>query len=105
MFLQILVQSRKEKTTRIVLYHPKSKFLKILIEKNGKDMRRQVSEIKGSYEVLMSANAGPAALSIRGHHGFNPYALILSDTYAFVSPYHYHEAGELPLLRFTVHAK
>jgi hypothetical protein len=96
--------SDKTKTTRVVLYHPKSQFLKTLVEKNGKGIRRQVSEIKGSYKILMSANPPADAISIHGHHGFNPYSLLVSDRYAFVSPYHYHEAGKLPVLKFTVHA-
>jgi len=95
----------QRKTTRIILYHPRSKFLKTLVEKNGKGMHRQVSEIRGSYDILTSMKAHPSAISVRGHHGFNPYSLLISDTYAFVSPYQYHEAGELPLLKFTVHAR
>jgi hypothetical protein len=79
--------------------------LKTLVEKNGKGMHRQVSEIRGSYDILTSMKAHPSAISVRGHQGFNPYSLLVSDTYAFVSPYQYHEAGELPLFKFTVHAR
>jgi hypothetical protein len=96
--------SDPKKTTRIVLYHPRSSFLPILIQKNGKRLQDQIGEIKRSYEIVNSANADVKALHIRGHFGFNPYSLLISDRYAFLSPYHYHEAGKLPLFKFSAHA-
>ncbi len=96
--------SDPKKTTRIVLYHPRSSFLPILVRKNGKRLQDQIGEIKRSYEIINSSNADAKVLDIRGHFGFNPYSLLISDRYAFLSPYHYHEAGRLPLFKFSVHA-
>jgi hypothetical protein len=92
------------KTTRVVLYHPRSPFLRTLIEKNGKRFEDQIGDIKRSHTILTASQVNPEALSVRGHFGFNPYTLVVSDRYAFMSPYHYHEAGKLPLLKFSRHA-
>ena len=89
------------KRTRIVLYHPQSKFLSTLIEKNKKELSRQKAEIKASYDLLFSAAARPGKIELHGHHGFNPYSLLISERYAFLSPYHYMEAGKLPILKFS----
>jgi hypothetical protein len=96
--------SDPKKTTRIVLYHPRSNFLPILVKKNRKRLQDQIGEIKRSFEIVSSPNADPRALDIRGHFGFNPYSLLISDRYAFLSPYHYHEAGKLPLFKFSAYA-
>jgi hypothetical protein len=96
--------SDRTKTTRIVLYHPRSSFLHTLIQKNGKRFQDQIGEIKRSYEIVKNAKADVKALDIRGHFGFNPYSLLVSDRYAFLSPYHYHEVGKLPVFKFSAHA-
>ena len=96
--------SDPNKKTRIVLYHPQSRFLHTLIEKNGKRLQDQIGEIKRSFEILNGAEAPSEALSVRGHFGFNPYSLLISDRFAFMSPYHYREAGKLPLFKFSIHA-
>ncbi len=94
----------REKITRILLLHPRSNFLDVLIRKNKKTQAQQMEEIQRSFDVLQNIATRPEALDIRGHHGFNPYSLILTANYAFVSPYFLNERGALPLMKFTSHA-
>ena len=89
------------KETKIVLYHPKSKFLEILDAKNKKGLDRQISEIRGSFNLLIESAVHPQNFSIRAHHGFNPYSLILSENKAFMDTYLLNARGALPRLIFT----
>lgn len=75
------------KTTRIVLLHPGSDFLPVLIRKNGKTIAQKIEEIKRSFNALEGDRARPEAIEFRGHHGFNPCSLILTDDFAFVSSF------------------
>lgn len=87
--------------TKVVLLHPKSEFIGVLVKKNKKTRVQQIEEIRRSFDVLRAAAANLGNLEIRGHHGFNPFTLILTDRYAFVSPYLFNERGSLPLLKFS----
>ena len=89
------------KDTKIVLYHPQSKFLEILDAKNKKGIERQISEIRGSFDLLMEARMHSNNFSIHAHHGFNPYSLILTENKAFMDPYLLNNRGALPRLIFT----
>jgi hypothetical protein len=89
------------KKTRIVLLHPKSGFLRVLVKKNTKSLRQQVEEIRRSYNIVQALRAAGTSVDVRAHHGFNPYSLILSENYAFVSQYMFNERGGLPLLKFA----
>jgi hypothetical protein len=89
------------KRTRIVLLHPRSDFIDILINKNKKTRSQQIEDIKSSFDVLQISPGRPELLEVRGHYGFNPFTLILTDNYAFVSPYMFNERGALPLMKFT----
>jgi hypothetical protein len=90
-----------QKSTRLVLLHPKSKFLPVLIEKNRKTLEMQIGDIKRTYNTLSKESQSVERLEIRGHFGFNGFSLTLGDAYAFVSPYLYNESGALPLLKFS----
>jgi hypothetical protein len=92
------------KDTKIVLYHPQSKFLEILDAKNKKGIDRQISEIRGSFHLLMEARVHSHNFSIRAHHGFNPYSLILTENKAFMDTYLLNNRGALPRLIFTSNA-
>lgn len=89
------------KTTRIVLLHPESDFMHVLIRKNKKSLDVQRAEIKRSHDTLKSYKWHAGCFDLRGHHGFNPYSLILTDTYTFVSTYFFNESGQLPLFRYS----
>jgi hypothetical protein len=89
------------KDTKIVLYHPKSKFLEILDAKNKKGLDRQISEIRGSFNLLKEARVHPQNFSIRAHHGFHPYSLILTENKAFMDTYMLNARGALPRYIFT----
>ena len=94
-----------DKRTRIVLYHPQSQFLPTLVQKNKKELSRQKAEIKASFDILSSGSFGPGKIELRGHYGFNPYSLLISERYAFLSPYHYMEAGKLPVLKLSARGR
>ncbi len=87
--------------TRVLLYHPRSAFLKTLVAKNKKGLDRQISEIRGSFEILAAAKVHADNFEIRAHSGFNPYSLVLTEDHAFMYPYLYNESGALPMLKFS----
>lgn len=86
--------------TKILLLHPRSSFLKTLIKKNGKSLRRQREEIQASRDVINSYKWSDGCLDLRAHHIFNPYTLIIGDEFAFVSTYFLNESGQLPLFKY-----
>lgn len=90
-----------KKFTSVVLLHPKSDFLDVLIKKNGKSIEQQRSDIEHTYRTLRTTARSTRRLEIRGHHGFNGYSLTMGDSYAFISPYLFNEAGALPLMKFS----
>lgn len=90
-----------KKFTSVVLLHPKSEFLDVLIRKNGKSLEQQRSDIEHTYRTLRTTVRSTKRLEIRGHHGFNGYSLTMGDSYAFISPYLFNEAGALPLMKFS----
>jgi hypothetical protein len=87
--------------TKVVLLHPKSEFVGVLVKKNKKTRVQQIEEIRRSFDVLRAVATNLGNLEIRGHHGFNPFTLILTDRYAFVSPDLFNERRSLPLLKFS----
>ncbi len=89
------------KDTKVVLYHPQSKFLEILDAKNRKGLDRQISEIQGSFRLLKGFAIHSGNFGIHAHDGFNPYSLILTENKAFMDPYLLNARGALPRFIFT----
>lgn len=87
--------------TQILVLHPRSPFLKTLVAKNGKLFETQVDEIRRTFRVVehLRKQFGEG-FEIRGHDGFNPYAMFLGDKQAYIMPYYLNEAGQLPVMIF-----
>ena len=89
-----------DQETNIVLLHPKSSFLSILIRKNRKSAARQVEEIHHSFRIIMDSLVPGSRAQLRGHFGFSPSTLIATEEVAFSSPYYFMESGALPMFKY-----
>jgi hypothetical protein len=87
----------RDKSTAIILLHPKSEFIDTLIKKNGKSKSAQIEEIKRSYNAITGGAVSP--VKVFGHHSFNPASLVMSENFAYWSPYFYMESGGLPMFK------
>jgi hypothetical protein len=94
-------RAKNHKKTWIILIHPRSEFLPVLIKKNGKQRTTQLDELRRSFDIINELRKISAAIDIRGHHLFNPYSLIITEDQASVMPYFYNESGDLPMLTFS----
>ena len=95
------------KRTRIVFLHPASELLRLpaFLSKVDKDQRAQVSDIARGYRALRDGASATAPVQIRGSHSIFPCTYVISETYAFQSPYLCTKSGELPILRFAPEGK
>jgi len=89
------------KSTRFVFLHPRSDYLHSLIKKNGKSHEGQVGDIRRGFEALCETPDRKSAIEIRGSYGVFPSSYLISERYAFVSPYLCAEGGSLPIFRFA----
>jgi hypothetical protein len=102
--MQELIQERAsdpEKTTRLVFLHPKSEYINLLIQKNKKTRAAQIHDIERSYRALATAPDSKSSIEVRGSHGMLTSSYLVSERYAFVSPYLSAERGSLPVFRFA----
>lgn len=87
--------------TYILVLHPRSDFLPILVKKNHKLLEAQIDEILRTYRVVEGLRSKHGdSFEIRGHDLFNPFSLFLGDDEAYVMPYFLNEAGQLPVCIF-----
>jgi hypothetical protein len=89
------------KSTRFVFLHPKSDYLRSLIKKNGKSYEAQIGDIQRGFQALCEMPNRKSSIEIRGSFGIFPSSYLISERYAFVSPYLCAERGSLPIFRFA----
>ena len=95
------------KRTRVVFLHPNSEFLKLpeFLKKVVKDHHGQVHDIERGYRALRDRASSKSHIEIRGSHAIFPCTYVISENYAFQSPYLCTSGGELPILQFASPAK
>ena len=95
------VIDRKQKL-RVLLLHPASAFLPVLVEKEGRTLEEQVGYIKASYKIIQTLkNTHSHLVEIRAHNTFNPYVLHLTESEAVVHPFFLNKRGELPVFHYS----
>ncbi|XWK89480.1 MAG: hypothetical protein U7127_05285 [Phormidium sp.] len=76
-----------EKTTTFILLHPESPMLSIHADKVTSNREALQQKIAGTVAALNQLRYQNTKLQIKGHHLYNTYSLLLSDTHAVMSPY------------------
>jgi len=92
---------RRGRHTTIVLLHPRSTFLEVLIRKSSKSMAQQLGELHRSFEILQPYIAS-GAIVLKGHFLFNPHTLIMTERFAVIDQYFLCESGDLPRFKYAV---
>jgi hypothetical protein len=91
------------KRTRVVFLHPASELLHLpaFLTKVDKDRRAQVHDIARGYRALRDRASTTKPVDIRGSHIIFPCTYVISENYAFQSPYLCTKSGVLPILQFA----
>ena len=92
------------KRTRVVFLHPTSELLDLpaFLTKVDKDRRAQVSDIARGYRALRDRASTTNPVEIRGSHAIFPCTYVISENYAFQSPYLCTpRSGVLPIFQFA----
>lgn len=94
--------SDPSKRTRVAFLHPSAELLKLpaFLKKVEKNHQAQVHDIARGFRALRSARP-ESPIEMRGSHTIFPCTYVISENYAFQSPYLCTGGGVLPILEFA----